>query len=58
MDGSLQEGTEVVTNVLTGAIRQTPTAPQGGAAFPGLDGGRRGFPGGGGGGGRGGGRGQ
>ena len=58
MEGSLQEGTEVVTNVITGAVRQPPTAPQGGAAFPGLDGGRRGFPGGGGGGGRGGGRGQ
>ena len=57
MDGTLQEGTEVVTNVLTGAVRQPPATP-GGAAFPGLDGGRRGFPGGGIGGGRGGGRGQ
>lgn len=58
LDGDVKEGTEVVTNVITGAVRQTPTAP-GGAAFPGLDGGRRGFPGGGGGGGnRGGGRGQ
>jgi HlyD family secretion protein len=56
MDGTLQEGTEVVTNVLTGAVRQPVTPPQGGAAFPGLDGGRGGFRGGGGG--RGGGRGQ
>jgi hypothetical protein len=55
LDGELQEGTEVVTNVLTGAVRQVPT-PQGGAGFPGM-GGRQGFPGGGnrGGGGRGGG---
>jgi hypothetical protein len=53
MDGQLQEGSEVVTNVLTGAVRQAPAAP-GGAAFPGLGGGRQGF----GGGGRGGGRGQ
>jgi hypothetical protein len=59
LDGTLQDGTEVVTNVITGAVRQAPTTPAGGAAFPGLDGGRRGFPGGGGGGGnRGGGRGQ
>ena len=56
LDGTLQEGTEVVTNVLTGAVRQPVTPPQGGAAFPGLDGGRGGFRGGGGG--RGGGRGQ
>ena len=56
MDGDLKEGTEVVTNVITGAVRQTPAAP-GGAAFPGLGGGRQGFPGGGGGGNRGG-RGQ
>ena len=55
MDGELKEGTEVVTNVITGAVRQTPAAP-GGAAFPGLGGGRQGFPGGGGN--RGGGRGQ
>jgi HlyD family secretion protein len=41
LDGELQEGTEVVTNVLTGAVRQTAT-PQGGAAFPGLGGGRQG----------------
>jgi HlyD family secretion protein len=54
MDGTLQEGSEVVTNVLTGAVRQ-PVTPQGGAAFPGLGGGRQGFPGGGGGRGRGGG---
>ena len=47
LDGELQEGTEVVTNVLTGAVRQTAT-PQGGAGFPGLTGGRQGFPGGGG----------
>jgi HlyD family secretion protein len=45
MDGELQEGTEVVTNVLTGAVRQVPT-PQGGSGFPGM-GGRQGFPGGG-----------
>ena len=57
MDGELAEGTEVVTNVLTGAVRQT-LQPQGGQGFPGLTGGRQGFPGGGpGGGGRGGGRG-
>jgi HlyD family secretion protein len=55
MDGTVEEGTEVVTNVMTGAVRQ-PVTPQGGAAFPGLGGGRQGFPGGGGG--RGGGRGQ
>src|SRR5687767_10620401 len=55
LDGELQEGTEVVTNVLTGAVRQVLT-PQGGGGFPGLGGGRQGggFPGGG----RGGGRGQ
>jgi HlyD family secretion protein len=60
LDGDLQEGTEVVTNVITGAVRQT-LQPQGGQGFPGLGGGRQGgFPGGqqGGGGGRGGGRGQ
>ena len=57
LDGELKDGTEVVTNVITGAVRQAPTAP-GGAAFPGLGGGRQGFPGGGGGGNRGGGRGQ
>jgi HlyD family secretion protein len=61
LDGQLEEGTEVVTNVITGAVRQT-LQPQGGAGFPGLGGGRQGgFPGGGqpgGGGGRGGGRGQ
>jgi hypothetical protein len=56
MGGELKEGTEVVTNVLTGAVRQTPTPP-GGTAFPGLGGGRQGFPGGGGNN-RGGGRGQ
>ena len=56
MDGELAEGTEVVTNVLTGAVRQT-LQPQGGQGFPGLTGGRQGFPGGGPGGGRGGGRG-
>jgi hypothetical protein len=54
MDGSLQEGTEVVTNVMTGAVRQ-PVTPAGGNAFPGLGGGRQGFPQGGGGRGRGGG---
>ena len=57
LDGELKDGTEVVTNVITGAVRQVPTAP-GGAGFPGLGGGRQGFPGGGGGGNRGGGRGQ
>lgn len=41
LDGELQEGAEVVTNVLTGAVRQTAT-PAGGGSFPGLDGGRRG----------------
>ena len=55
-DGDVSEGTEVVTSVITGAVRQTPT-PQGGAAFPGLGGGREGGFGGGGGN-RGGGRGQ
>jgi hypothetical protein len=56
LDGTVDEGTEVVTSVVTGSVRQTPT-PQGGAAFPGLGG--RGFDRGGGfGGGRGGGRGQ
>ena len=53
IDGELHEGTEVVTNVITGAVRQTAT-PQG-TAFPGLGGGRQGFPGGGNRGGRGGG---
>lgn len=58
LDGDLQEGTEIVTNVMTGAVRQT-LQPQGGAGFPGLGGGRQGgFPGGQPGGGRGGGRGQ
>jgi HlyD family secretion protein len=60
LEGELQEGTEVVTNVISGAVRQT-LQPQGGGGFPGLGGGRQGFPGGGqpgGGGGRGGGRGQ
>jgi HlyD family secretion protein len=45
LDGTVQEGTEVVTNVTTGAVRQTLT-PAGGNSFPGLDGGRRGFGGG------------
>jgi HlyD family secretion protein len=49
LDGELKEGIEVVTNVITGSVRQTPTAP-GRGAFPGLGGGRQGgFPGGGGG---------
>jgi HlyD family secretion protein len=49
LDGELQEGTEVVTNVITGAVRQPLTAP-GRGGFPGLGGGRQGgFPGGGGG---------
>lgn len=56
MDGELKEDTEVVTNVMTGAVRQTATP--GGAAFPGLGGGRGFDRGGGGGGNRGGGRGQ
>jgi hypothetical protein len=55
LDGELNEGTEVVTNVMTGAVRQT-SAP--GATFPGLTGGRQGFPGGGPGGGFGGNRGR
>ena len=57
LDGELKEGTEVVTNVITGAVRQTPT-PQVAPPSPDLAGGRQGFPGGGGGGNRGGGRGQ
>ena len=47
LEGELQEGTEVVTNVITGAVRQTCSrkVAQG---FPGLGGGRQGgFPGGG-----------
>ncbi len=36
IDGNVEEGTEVVTNVLTGAVRQTPAAPAGNA-FPGWD---------------------
>jgi hypothetical protein len=52
MDGRIEEGTEVVTNVITGAVRQAVTPP-GGNAFPGMEGGR-----GGGFGGRVGGRGQ
>jgi hypothetical protein len=59
LDGTVDEGTELVTSVITGSVRQTPT-PQGGSAFPGMGG--RGFDRGGGfgggGGGRGGGRGQ
>jgi hypothetical protein len=38
IDGTLDEGSEVVTNVTTGAVRQT--TPAGGNAFPGLGGGR------------------
>ena len=41
LDGELQEGTELVTNVLTAAVRQTVT-PQGGPGFPGFGGGRQG----------------
>jgi hypothetical protein len=37
IDGQLQEGTEVVTNVMTGSVRPTVT-PQRGGAFPGLGG--------------------
>jgi len=51
LDGSLDEGSEVVTNIIIGSVRTT-AAPAGGAGFPGLEtGGRRGggFPGGGGG---------
>ncbi len=60
LDGNLDDGTEVVTSVITGAVR-TAVTPQGGNAFPGMGGGRgfdRGGGFGGGGGGRGGGRGQ
>ena len=39
IDGTIDEGTEVVTNVTTGAVRQT-TTPAGGNAFPGMGGGR------------------
>jgi len=39
LDGTIEEGTEVVTSVITGTARQTAT-PQGGSAFPGLGGGR------------------
>ena len=55
LDGELNEGTELVTNVITGSVRQTATP---GATFPGLTGGRQGFPGGGPGGGFGGNRGR
>jgi HlyD family secretion protein len=55
LDGEVNEGTELVTNVMTGAVRQVPTP--GGAAFPGL-GGRGGDRGGFGGGNRGGGGGR
>jgi len=52
LDGNLDEGSEVVTNIIIGSVRTTAT-PAGGAGFPGLEtGGRRGgggFPGGGGG---------
>ena len=37
LDGTLQEGAEVVTNIIIGAGRQTAT-PRGGNAFPGLGG--------------------
>jgi hypothetical protein len=47
LDGQLQEGTEVVTNVITGAVRQVVTPPNRGG-FPGLGGGRQGGFGGGG----------
>jgi hypothetical protein len=46
LDEGVREGTELVTNVTTGAVRQA--APQGGNAFPGMGGGRQGFGGGGG----------
>jgi hypothetical protein len=45
LDGALQEGTEVVTSITIGAQRNV--AMPGGNAFPGLGGGRQGFPGGG-----------
>ena len=45
IDGNVQEGTEVVTNVMIGAVRQTPAAP-GGNAFPGMGPPQRGFGGG------------
>ena len=61
LDGTLEDGSEVVTSVTVGAARQAAT-PARGNAFPGLETGRQGFPGGGfpggGGGGRNGGRGQ
>jgi HlyD family secretion protein len=48
IDGTLQEGTEVVTSVTIGSARQQ-AVPAGGNAFPGLGGGRQGggggFPG-------------
>jgi hypothetical protein len=43
IEGDLEDGAEVVTNVITG--NETRPAPQGGGAFPF---GQRGFPGGGG----------
>ena len=55
-DGNIQEGTELVTSVTIGSVRQTATPT--GNAFPGLDGGRGRQGGFGGGGNRGGGRGQ
>ncbi len=42
LDASLEEDTEVVTNVTIGAVRQAATPPPTNA-FPGLEGGRRGF---------------
>lgn len=36
LEGNVQEGSELVTNVLIGAVRQTANPPAGGAAFPGL----------------------
>jgi hypothetical protein len=48
LDGNLQEGSEVVTSVTTGATRATTAAPAGANTFPGLGGGRPGLGGGGG----------
>jgi hypothetical protein len=39
MDGRVEEGTDLVTSVITGAVRQAVT-PAGGSAFPGMGGGR------------------
>jgi HlyD family secretion protein len=46
LDGDVKEDTEVVTNVITGAVRQAPAVPAGNA-FPGMGPPQRGFGGGG-----------